>query len=474
MISALRLVVGCLGILVTLKSETAAPHVHRLEIADCDDVAFGPEGDLYLACHSPEDRLQIDVRGAKAVPDEMDGYVLRFNPQTGKLIYATRIGGSSIDAALRVKVDRAGFAYATGLTKSGDFPVTADALQAKFGGGDSDAFLVKLAPDGQIAYATLIGGSSDDLGNGLDLDDGGNVYLGGVTSSSDFPAQRRLRKSTGADVFVCRLRPADNANTCRVFGGGQEEKLTGIALDTKRGIYAVGYTRSADFPTKDPVQPTLAGPSDLFLTRLTLPALEISFSTFFGGNGDDSGWGIAIDRSGNPVVAGITDSMDLPRTSGAYQHANGGKRDAFLASFRGRHLRDIRATYFGGSNDDESGYDGGDIKVDRRGNIWIAGITLSTDLPTRNAPQPQFGGGNGDGFVAAFTPDLRNLCFSSYHGGRDRNLLEGLAISASGMVAATGVSFAEGPSAFHIQLRRTTVHAGAFVLLFRGDGACPD
>ena len=78
------------------------------------------------------------------------------------------------------------------------------------------------------------------------------------------------------------------------------------------------------------------------------------------------------------------------------------------------------------------------------------------------------------GFVAAFTPDLRNLCFSSYHGGRDRNLLEGLAISASGMVAATGVSFAEDPSAFHIQLRRTTVHAGAFVLLFRGDGACPD
>src|SRR5947208_15293465 len=191
--------------------------------------------------------------------------------------------------------------------------------------------------------------------------------------------------------------------------------------------------------------------------RIILP-WRYSFSTFFGGNGDDSGWGIAIDRSGNPVVAGITDSMDLPRTSGAYQHANGGKEDAFLASFRGRHLRDIRATYFGGSNDDESGYDGGDVNVDRRGNIWIAGITLSTDLPTRNAPQPQFGGGNGDGFVAAFTPDLRNLCFSSYHGGQDRNLLEGLAISASGMVAATGVSFAEGLSSVHFLLSRIRVY----------------
>ncbi|MEX2261312.1 MAG: SBBP repeat-containing protein [Bryobacteraceae bacterium] len=470
---ACRLFVACLGISLILKSETVAPQVHRLEIADCDDVAFGPEGDLYFACHSPEDRLQIEVRGAKAVPDEMDGYVLRFNPRTGKLIYATRFSGSSFDAALRVKVDSAGFAYATGLTRSRDFPVTEDALQTKLGGG-SDAFLVKIAPDGQIAYATLIGGSGDDLGNGLDLDDRGNVYLGGVTSSADFPAQRTPRKSAGADVFVCRFRPAENGASCRVFGGRQEEKLTGIVLDAKRGIYAVGYTRSADFPTKDPVQPALAGTSDLFLTRLSLPALEISFSTFFGGNGDDSGWGIAIDGSGNPVVAGITDSRDLPGTSGGYQRAISGRKDAFFASFQSRHHREVRATYFGGSHDDESGYDGGNIKVDRRGNIWVVGITYSDDLPTRNAPQARFGGGNGNGFVGGFTPDLRNLCFSSYHGGQDRSLLEGLAISPSGTVAATGVSFAEVPSALHIRIGRTTVHAGANVLLFRAEEACPN
>lgn len=471
---ALYLLVACLGSVSVLRSETAAPQVHRLEIADCDDVTFGPEGDLYFACHSPEDRLGTGVRGAKTVPDEMDGYVLRFNPQAGKLIYATRFGGSSYDAALRVRVDRAGFSYATGRANSRNFPVTEDALQTQFGGGDSDAFLVKLAPDGQIVYATLIGGSGDDVGNGLDLDDRGNIYIGGVTSSGDFPALQRSRKSGAADAFLCRIRPTGNAASCRVFGGEQEEKLTGIALDTKRGIYAVGYTKSADFPTKDAVQPALAGRSDLFLTRLALPALEISFSTFFGGDGDDSGWGIAIDRRGDPVVAGITDSTDLPATSGGYQHANGGKKDAFLASFRGRRHREIRATYFGGSNDDESGYDGGNIKVDRRGNVWLAGITLSTDLPTRNAFQPQFGGGNGNGFVARLTPDLSNLCFSSYHGGPDRTLLEGLAISASGMVATSGVSFAEGPSPSHIQLQRTTIHAGAFVLLFRGDGACPN
>jgi len=160
------------------------------------------------------------------------------------------------------------------------------------------------------------------MGNGLDLDGKANVYLGGVTSTGDFPAQRTMRKSTEADAFLCRIRPAEHANTCRVFGGRQEEKLTGIALDTKRGVYAVGGTRSADFPTKDPVRAALAGQSNLFLTRLALPSLEISLSTSFGGNGDDSGCGIALDNSGNPIIAGITDSTDLPDPSDAYQRTN--------------------------------------------------------------------------------------------------------------------------------------------------------
>jgi hypothetical protein len=50
------------------------PQVHRFELADCDDVAFGPDGDLYLACHSPQDRLPVEVRDAKSTPDEMDAY----------------------------------------------------------------------------------------------------------------------------------------------------------------------------------------------------------------------------------------------------------------------------------------------------------------------------------------------------------------------------------------------------------------
>lgn len=69
--------------------------------------------------------------------------------------------------------------------------------------------------------------------------------------------------------------------------------------------------------------------------------------------------GIAVDRRGNPVIAGTTDSVGLPGTALSYRPANHGKKDAFVASFQLRHGARIRATYFGGASDDERGYDGG-------------------------------------------------------------------------------------------------------------------
>ena len=72
------LAVAVLLCLAMLGQSAPLPQVHRFELADCDDVAFGPDGDLYFACHSSQDRLPIEVRGAKSTPDEMDAYVLRF------------------------------------------------------------------------------------------------------------------------------------------------------------------------------------------------------------------------------------------------------------------------------------------------------------------------------------------------------------------------------------------------------------
>src|ERR1700740_2079637 len=172
-----------------------------LGVADCDGIALGSNDDIYLACHSPSSRLPIDVKPLKQPTEgDFDAYVLRLNPRTGKLIYATRIGGSKYDEAAKIKVDRNGFAYAVGLTKSSAFPTTANALQRQFSGGDSDGFLVKVAPDGQVVYATFLGGSGADDCDAVALDNHGGVFVGGITESNDFPGQSRPRTTSKGDA----------------------------------------------------------------------------------------------------------------------------------------------------------------------------------------------------------------------------------------------------------------------------------
>jgi hypothetical protein len=410
-----------------------------LGIADCDAVAAW-HGDAFLACHSPGNRL-AHVQGPEPLANVMGGYVLRLNVKTGKLIYATNIGGSDFTAALRIKVDRQGFAYAVGLTRARDFPTTPDALQRQFAGGDTDAFLVKVAPSGQVVYATLLGGSGADQGNSVELDRKGGVLVGGTTASDDFPGQPKVRAGRGNDAFVSYLRPAEgNSFRSVVFGGGKEEKLTGLAADGRGSAFAVGYTKSGDFPVVAPTQAQLRGISDAFLTRLRIPDLTLTSSTYFGGSGDDSGWGVAVDKEGNPLLAGITNSGDLPVSSDAFQRAAGGKLDAFLARFVGPAFATVRTTYFGGSGDDSSGYDGDDLKVDSAGNVWLVGLTGSRDLPLRRATQPVYAGGDTDGFLAVFSSQLTKLCFATYHGGSDRDLLEGLDLSGQDVIA-TGLTF---------------------------------
>jgi hypothetical protein len=88
-------------------------------------------------------------------------------------------------------------------------------------------------------------------------------------------------------VFLCRIRPPEGSASCLVFGGGKAEKLTGVALDHNRGIYAVAVTDSADFPAIHPLQKSLRGTSDAFLRSLALPAMKMTFSTSFGGSAEE-------------------------------------------------------------------------------------------------------------------------------------------------------------------------------------------
>lgn len=374
-----------------------------LALADCDDITTAaPAGDLFLACHSPSDKFTVPVIGRKTRDDEMDGYVIRLKKDTYDIVYVTRMGGSAYDSASRVAVDSHGNAWVAGFTKSADFAVTGDAWQKTYG-GDGDAFLVKLSTTGQVLFSTFVGGPKFDFGNAIVLVDNEPI-IGGTSDGDGFVQRGPARRVT--------------------FGGKGEEKLTGMAHHGGK-LYATGYTKSKDWKK-------LRGTSDAFVVRLNARTLATQKAEYFGGSGDDSAWGIAVDKRGGVYIAGQTDSPDLPRAHRGFQKKNRGGVDSYIARIDGP------TTYFGGSQKDEAGYDGQNIAVSADGSIWIAGITYSADLPAEGT----YGGGGGDAFIARFTPSLGKAIFASYFGSPSRELGEGVAV-IPGAVVMTMVRFGD-------------------------------
>jgi hypothetical protein len=140
-----------------------------------------------------------------------DAFVSKLSPDGSRLIYSTYLNGSGFEVGRSIAVGFDGSAYVTGFTGSGDFP-TLDPLQKAFGGGEYDAFVIRLNPNGSVlTYSTYLGGRGNDGGYGVAVDSKGNAYVTGFTSSADFPVQRPLRNVSrklspdSRAVFVCKI-----------------------------------------------------------------------------------------------------------------------------------------------------------------------------------------------------------------------------------------------------------------------------
>jgi hypothetical protein len=143
---------------------------------------------------------------------QTDAFLTKLSPDGRKFAFSTLLGGSGGEFCLMPVVDGEGRIYLVGQTSSRDFPVTPDALQKTYAGGQSDGILAVFSPDGsKLIYATYLGGSGDDLIRGLAVGKGGEVYLAGNSSSRDFPitpgaAQGKLKG--GHDGVIVKLVPA--------------------------------------------------------------------------------------------------------------------------------------------------------------------------------------------------------------------------------------------------------------------------
>jgi hypothetical protein len=244
-----------------------------------------------------------------------DAFVAKLNPSGSDLVYSTFLGGSDTDEGHDIAVNSSGEAYATGDTKSSDFPTTAESFDPIYNGGsDGDAFIVKLNIIGSVlSYSTYLGGTNSDNGNSIAVDAQGEAYVTGHTTSSDFPTTPEAFDMTingiypDYDAFVSKINSTGSDLDYSTFlGGGDYDYGQSIALDNLCNANLIGYTRSLDFPTTlGTFDETANGSYDVFVTNLSLyPTplinLPINYHTFIDVSvGDQEQWSFNIRNAGN-------------------------------------------------------------------------------------------------------------------------------------------------------------------------------
>jgi photosystem II stability/assembly factor-like uncharacterized protein len=252
----------------------------------------------------------------------------------------------------------------------------------------TDAFVSKLNSTGSdLLFSSYLGGSADEVGNGIAVDSSGNIYVAGNTRSANFPTVNAFQPTpppsltdTG-NAFVTKLNPAVPSYVFSTYlGGNAKDEANSIAIDQAANVYVTGNTASADFPIANAFQANRGDPfaDDAFVTKFNSSG-SLSYSTYLGGSNTDHSFGIAVDVSGNAYVTGLTFSTNFPTANPiqATHSSQGVNNDGFVTKLNSLGSALIYSTFLGGTGVDT----GRGIAVDATGNAYVTGFTSSPDFP---------------------------------------------------------------------------------------------
>ena len=378
-----------------------------------EGIALDPTGNAYVTGHTMSAGFPTTMGAAKVtISGTQDAFLLKLNSTGSGLLYSTYVGGNGDEAAYGIALDAANNAYITGTTTSTTGFSTVGAAQATYGGGTRDAFVAKLNAAGSaFSYVTYIGGSNDEdfvvfgtlvlpcAGIAVDSATGIAYVVGTTASSAGFPlnnARQGTYGGGGHDAFVAKLNAAGSAFTFSTYlGGAADDLATGVAIDASGNVYLTGATMGAFPIVAGGADDTFnAGFYDAFVSKLDTTGATLVYSTYLGGGAVDFGLGIAVDGSNNAYVVGLTQSTNFPTVSPTQGSLAGSLADAFISKVNPTGTALTYSTYFGGTLREFCR----DITV-VAGDIYIGGLTVSTDLPTVSPLQNAYAGGNSDGFI---------------------------------------------------------------------------
>ena len=452
---------------------------------------FGGPGDDRALCVAVDGTGAAYVTGQSPSPltGTVDAYVAKVSPDGSQVDYFSVLGGTGFDAGFDIAVDTLGQAYVTGATTSDEstFPVAAGP-DVTFN-GRIDAWVAKLAPAGNaLVFAGYLGGAATDFAEGVALGPSGEIFLTGVTQSSErsFPVKigPDLTFNGRYDAFVAALGPnptssvvGDNVLYAGYVGGQGNDvgvvaergpgglTLTSgqIAVDAEGSAYVSGMTDSnqRSFPDGDGFgavpgfDETANGGTDAFVVKVRPGGAGLAYATYIGGSSDDRGFGMAVDSAGAAYLTGETtsDERTFPVLVGPDLSFNG-DTDAFVAKLAPPGTALEYAGYLGGSGFDQ----GLGVALRPGGSVVVVGHTHTGDgtFPVVDGPDSTFngpGGDNGDAFVASVKPVpdavvvTDNLEFCGFIGGDGEDAALWVATDANGGIYVVGDT-SSGPETF--------------------------
>jgi hypothetical protein len=409
------------------------------------------QGNLILAAKGANPMLQKPViyqttaagrelvAGSYTVSGNMLGFSLGSYDRSLPLVidpvltYSSYLGGDVQDIAEDIKIDAAGNIFVIGLTESDNFPVTNGSTL----NGGEDAFITEFDPTGGgLLLSMYVGGSMEDAGVSLALDSSDNIFATGVTASTDFPVTSGAFQTTlrgGSNAFVTKFNSAGSMVYSTYYGGNNQTAGFGIALDSSDNAYVTGQTDSTNLPVLNNFQGA-GGFFDGFAAKFNPTGTALLFSTYMGGSATDRGFYVAVDSAGNSFYTGATTSTDFPTTRGVVQRNKHGLVLDGYAVELGPTGAQVWGTYLGGvQNDVAIG-----ITLDSSDNVYITGYTRSGNFPvTTGAFQTTFGG-VVDAFLTELSPDATRFVFSTYLGGSLYDSGEFVTLDSSGNIYVVG------------------------------------
>jgi hypothetical protein len=411
--------------------ETAIPGYY---LGSGHDMVVDTDGNAYVLASYYQDQQHLDI------------LIFKLDPEGG-LVWTLPIVGdpSEHDYAEDITLDSQQDVWITGWTSSESFPLV-NAIDDSLT-GFLEAFVMKLDhQDGTILYSTFLGGDYTERGNGIVLDDSGDIYVVGSTGSTDFPTTEDAFQDHPSaplyiyeDAFITKLSPdGQEILYSTYFGGFKDDYGLNIGLDSQGNIVLSGQTNSDDFPLMNPIE---SDPDRIFVSKLSGDGTTLLFSTYLGGDDFDELRAMDVDLGGHVYLTGQTRSIDFPTTPGAFQEDFVGDIlgceeypsiivncfDAFVTKIGTDGSGVIYGTFLGGSINDR----GSNIVVDSSGRAHVVGLTGSPDYL-----------GSGNSFASIFVAGLddggSDVIYALTKESPSAGAGHGIAVDGAGGVYFTG------------------------------------